>query len=33
MKNINYVGQLCKCDGKPKLWKELKNEFNFQGNL
>ena len=29
--NINYVGQLFKCDDKPKLWKELKNEFNLLG--
>ena len=27
------VGQLFKCDGKPKLWEELKNEFNLQGQL
>ena len=27
-KDMNYVGQLFKCDGKPKLWEELKNEFN-----
>ena len=32
-KDINYVGQLFKCDGKPKLWKGLKNEFNLQGQL
>ena len=32
-KDINYVGQLFKCDGKPKLWEELKNEFNLQGQL
>ena len=31
--DINYVGQLFKCDGKPKLWEELKNEFNLQGQL
>ena len=32
-KGINYVGQLFKCNGKPKLWEELKNEFNLQGQL
>ena len=32
-KDINYVGQLYKCYGKPKLWEELKNEFNLQGQL
>ena len=32
-KHINYVGQLFKCNGKPKLWEELKNEFNLQGQL
>ena len=32
-KDINFVGQLFKCDGKPKLWEELKNEFNLQGQL
>ena len=32
-KDINYVGELFKGDGKPKLWKELKNEFNLQGQL
>ena len=32
-KDINYVGQLFKCDGKPKLWEELKNEFNLQDQL
>ena len=32
-KDINYVGQLFKCDGKPKLWKELKNEFDLEGQL
>ena len=32
-KDINYVEQLFKCDGKPKLWEELKNEFNLQGQL
>ena len=30
---MNYVGQLFKCDGKPKLWEELKNEFNQQRQL
>ena len=29
-KDINYVGQLFKCDGKPELWEELENEFNLQ---
>ena len=32
-KDINYVGQLFKCDGKPKLWEELKNEFDLEGQL
>ena len=32
-KDINYVGQLFKCDGKPKLWEELKNGFNLQDQL
>ena len=26
-KDINYVGQLFKCDGKPKLWEELKRRI------
>ena len=32
-KDIIYVAQLFKCNGKPKLWEELKNEFNLQGQL
>ena len=32
-KDINYVGQVFKCNGKPKLWEGLKNEFNLQGQL
>ena len=32
-KDINFVGQLFKCDGKPKLWGKLKNEFNLQDQL
>ena len=32
-KDINYVGQLFKCGGKPKLREELKNEFNLQRQL
>ena len=32
-KDINFVGQLFKCDGKPKLWEELKNEFNLEDQL
>ena len=32
-KNINHVWQLFKCDGKPKLWEELKTEFDIQGKL
>ena len=32
-KDINYVRQLFKSNGKPKLWEELKNEFNLQGQL
>ena len=26
-KDINYVGQLLICDGKPKLWEELKKQI------
>ena len=32
-KDKNYVGQLFKYDGKPKLWEELKDEFNLQYQL
>ena len=32
-KDINYVGQLFRCDGKSKLWEELKDEFDLQGQL
>ena len=32
-KDINYVEQLFKCSGKPRLWEELKSEFNIQGQL
>ena len=32
-KDIIYVGQLFKCDVKCKLWEDLKNEFNLQGQL
>ena len=32
-KDINYVGQHFKCNDKPKLWEELKNQFNLQGQL
>ena len=32
-KDINYVRQLFKYYCKPKLWEELKNEFNLQGQL
>ena len=32
-KDINYAGQLFKCDAKPKLWEGLKDEFNLQGLL
>ena len=32
-KDINYAGQLFKCNGNPKLWEELKNEFNLQCQL
>ena len=32
-KYVNYVGQLFKYDRKPKLWKELKNGFNWQDQL
>ena len=31
--DISYVGKLFKCDGKPKLWEELKNKFDLQGQL
>ena len=30
--NINYAGHLFKLNGKPKLWEELKNKFNFRAN-
>ena len=29
----NYVGQLFKCNGKPKLSKELKSKYNLQGQI
>ena len=32
-KDINYMGQLFKCDGKPKLWEELQNEFYLRSQL
>ena len=32
-KHIIYVGQFFKSNSKPKLWEELKNEFNLQGQL
>ena len=32
-KEVNHDGQLSKCNGKPKLWGELKNELNLQGQL
>ena len=32
-KDINHVGTLFKCNSKPKLWEELKNELNYQGQL
>ena len=32
-KDINCVGQLFKCNGKRKLWEELKTEFSLQGQL
>ena len=32
-KDINYVGQFFKCNGKPNLWEELKNELNLEGQL
>ena len=31
--DINYVGQLFKFNGKPKLWEEFKKEFNLQGQF
>ena len=27
-KDTNYDGQIFKCDGKPKIWEELKNKLN-----
>ena len=30
---MGYVGQLFKCDDKPTLWEELKNDLNLQGQL
>ena len=32
-RDINYVGQFFKCDGKPKIREELKNEFNLHDQL
>ena len=32
-KDVNYVGQLFKCDGKSKLCEEVKNEFILQDQL
>ena len=32
-KDTNYVGQLVKCNGKPKLQEELKNKSNILGQL
>ena len=32
-KYINYVGQLFKCGDIPKLWEELKNEFDLLGQV
>ena len=32
-KDINYVGELFNYDGKPKLWEELKKDFNLQDEL
>ena len=32
-KDMSYVGQLFKCDDKPTLWEELKNDLNLQGQL
>ena len=31
-KDINYVGQLSKCNGKPKLWEELKMNLTYRSN-
>ena len=32
-KDMNYVGQLFKCNGKPKLWEELKKKIYFAGPI
>ena len=32
-KGINYIVQLFKFNGKPKICKELNNEYNQQGKL
>ena len=32
-KDINYGGQFFTFNSKPKLWEELKNEFDLQGQL
>ena len=32
-KDINYIGELFNCDSKPKLWEELKKDFNLQDEL
>ena len=32
-KDMNYVGEISKYNGKPKLWEELKNEFYLHGQL
>ena len=32
-KDITYIGQLIKCNGKPKQWKNLKNEFDLRANF
>ena len=32
-KDINYVEQFFQCNGKPKLWEELKTQLNLQGQL
>ena len=31
-KDISYVGQLFKCDGKPKLWKNSKMNLTYRAN-
>ena len=32
-KDVTYIGQLIKFNGKPKLWKNFKNEFDLRANF